>query len=60
MTDVLSEDVKKKLMEQIPLGRLGQPEDIAQAVLFLIISRRGVHHRRGPSSGWRHGDVRRN
>jgi 3-oxoacyl-[acyl-carrier protein] reductase len=35
MTDVLSEDVKKKLMEQIPLGRLGLPEDIAQAVMFL-------------------------
>lgn len=35
MTDVLPEDVKAKLMEQIPIGRLGQPEDIANAVLFL-------------------------
>lgn len=35
MTDVLSEDVKKKLSEQIPLVRLGEPEDVAKAVLFL-------------------------
>ncbi|MFA5113206.1 MAG: 3-oxoacyl-[acyl-carrier-protein] reductase [Candidatus Margulisiibacteriota bacterium] len=35
MTDKLSEDVKKKMMEQIPLGKLGTPEDIASAALFL-------------------------
>jgi 3-oxoacyl-[acyl-carrier protein] reductase len=35
MTQKLSEDVKKKLSEQIPLTRLGTPEDIAKAVLFL-------------------------
>lgn len=35
MTDVLPENAKVKLMEQIPLGRLGQPEDIANAVVFL-------------------------
>lgn len=35
MTDKLSEEVKKKLLEQIPLGKLGQPEDIASTVLFL-------------------------
>jgi 3-oxoacyl-[acyl-carrier protein] reductase len=35
MTDKLSEDVKKKMMEQIPLGKLGTPEDIAAAALFL-------------------------
>ena len=35
MTDVLPEEIKKKLAEQIPLGRLGQAEDVAQAVLFL-------------------------
>ena len=26
---------KKKLMELIPLGRLGEPEDVAKVVLFL-------------------------
>jgi 3-oxoacyl-[acyl-carrier protein] reductase len=35
MTDQLPEDVQTKLRDQIPLGRLGAPEDIAQAVAFL-------------------------
>ena len=35
MTQVLGDDIKTKLKVQIPLGELGQPEDVAQAVLFL-------------------------
>jgi 3-oxoacyl-[acyl-carrier protein] reductase len=35
MTRGLSEDVKETLLKQIPLGRLGQPTDIAEAVRFL-------------------------
>lgn len=35
MTDALSEDVKKKLTEIIPLVRLGEAEDVANAALFL-------------------------
>lgn len=35
MTDVLPDDVKQRLNQQIPLGKLGTPEDVAQAVLFL-------------------------
>ncbi|HVO32764.1 MAG TPA: 3-oxoacyl-[acyl-carrier-protein] reductase [Elusimicrobiota bacterium] len=35
MTDALSEEQKKKLLELIPLGRLGEPEDVAKVVLFL-------------------------
>lgn len=35
MTQGLSPDVKDVLQKQIPLGRLGQPEDIAAAVRFL-------------------------
>jgi 3-oxoacyl-[acyl-carrier protein] reductase len=35
MTDQLPDDVQTRLREQIPLGRLGTPEDIAQAVAFL-------------------------
>jgi len=38
MTEVLAEDVKKNLMDMIPLGRLGKPEDVANAVLFLASS----------------------
>jgi 3-oxoacyl-[acyl-carrier protein] reductase len=36
MTDALPEDTKKKIVEQIPLERLGQPEDVAEAVAFLV------------------------
>ncbi|MDU2065620.1 MAG: 3-oxoacyl-[acyl-carrier-protein] reductase [Sporomusaceae bacterium] len=35
MTDVLPEAVKADLENKIPLQKLGQPEDIANAVLFL-------------------------
>lgn len=35
MTEVLPEAQKAALMAQIPLGRLGSPEDIAEAVAFL-------------------------
>jgi len=35
MTQKLSDDVKKRLSEQIPLGRLGCPDDIAKAVVYL-------------------------
>lgn len=35
MTRALGEDQRVALVGQIPLARLGQPEDIAQAVLFL-------------------------
>ena len=35
MTDVLSETIKKNIIQQIPLQRLGLPEDIANTVLFL-------------------------
>lgn len=35
MTDVLSEETKETLLKSIPLGRLGQPEDIARIVRVL-------------------------
>ncbi len=35
MTQQLPEDIKEKYMEQIPLGRFGKPEDVANTVLFL-------------------------
>jgi 3-oxoacyl-[acyl-carrier protein] reductase len=35
MTDVLPGAVKEKMLEQIPLKRMGKPEDIAGAALFL-------------------------
>jgi 3-oxoacyl-[acyl-carrier protein] reductase len=35
MTRALSEEQRRALLAQIPLGRLGAPEDVAAAVLFL-------------------------
>lgn len=35
MTQGLSQEVKDALYKQIPLGRLGQPSDVAEAVRFL-------------------------
>jgi len=35
MTDVLNEEAREKLSAQIPLGRLGTAEDVAEAVAFL-------------------------
>jgi 3-oxoacyl-[acyl-carrier protein] reductase len=35
MTKGLSEDLRTKLLEKIPLARLGQPEDVAGVVAFL-------------------------
>ncbi|MCL6572018.1 MAG: 3-oxoacyl-[acyl-carrier-protein] reductase [Bacillus sp. (in: Bacteria)] len=35
MTDKLSEEVKKEMLKQIPLARLGEPKDIAKVVAFL-------------------------
>jgi 3-oxoacyl-[acyl-carrier protein] reductase len=35
MTAVLSEEIKTAVKKQIPLGRMGDPQDIADAVLFL-------------------------
>jgi len=35
MTKVLPDEVKAKILAQVPLGRIGQPEDIANAVKFL-------------------------
>lgn len=35
MTDQLTEDTQKKMLEAIPMGRFGVPEDVADVVLFL-------------------------
>ena len=36
MTDVLSEEVKAKMLERIPLQKIGEGTDVAQAVRFLL------------------------
>jgi len=39
MTRVLDESVRDKLVEQIPLARLGLPQDVADCVAFLVSDR---------------------
>ena len=36
MTDAMPEEMQEKITKMIPMGRFGQPEDIAQAVRFCI------------------------
>lgn len=36
MTAVIPEKVKEKILSDIPLGKMGNPEDVANAVLFLV------------------------
>jgi 3-oxoacyl-[acyl-carrier protein] reductase len=36
LTDVLSDEIKELSIKQIPLGRFGTPEDVAEAVSFLV------------------------
>ncbi|KAL4331601.1 hypothetical protein HN51_038391 [Arachis hypogaea] len=38
MTAKLSEDIEKKILETIPLGRYGQPEEVAGLVEFLALN----------------------
>jgi 3-oxoacyl-[acyl-carrier protein] reductase len=41
MTDALAEGAREALLKQVPLGRLGSPEDVAQAVAFLASPQAG-------------------
>ena len=38
MTDAIDEKFKESIISKIPADRLGKPEDIANAVLFLASS----------------------
>ena len=41
MTDKLTDDQKEKIAAQIPLARMGTPEEIAGAVLYLASEEAG-------------------
>jgi len=41
MTKALGDTQREKLLERIPLGRLGSPDDIAHAVAFLASPQAG-------------------
>ena len=36
MTDILSDDLKAKMLENVALRRYGEPEEIASVVSFLV------------------------
>lgn len=36
MTDILTEDQKKSILSQVPMGMIGQTEDVSNAVVFLL------------------------
>jgi len=44
---IMGDDFKKQLVAQTPLGRVGQPEDIASIAVFLA----------SPESGWLTGET---
>jgi 3-oxoacyl-[acyl-carrier protein] reductase len=58
MTRTLSVEQRKVLLEQVPMGRLGTPEDVAGAVLFLVspqgayITGETLHVNGGMYMGW--------
>ena len=41
MTDVLSDKVKEETLKNIPMGKFGEPEDVAKAAAFLASSEAG-------------------
>jgi acetoacetyl-CoA reductase len=36
MIAAMPEEVRNQILEKVPMGRFGRPEEIAQAVLFLV------------------------
>ncbi len=48
--------VEKAILPHIPVGRLGEPEDIARAVRLPRRRRRRLHHRRDDLRQWRPAD----
>lgn len=41
MTAILNEQIKENILSKIPMGRLGQPEEIAEAALYLASNKAG-------------------
>ena len=58
MTDKIDEKFKESIISKIPSGRLGKPEDIANAVVFLVssesdyINGETIHVNGGLYLGW--------
>ncbi len=57
MTGKLNEKQKETLLQNIPIKRFGQPEDVAKLVGFLCSDRSRLYHRSGNQCRWRNGYV---
>ena len=58
MTDALEDKTKAETLKAIPLGRLGEPLDVAHAVYFLLSEYGSLYHRRGDKCKRRFTHVR--
>ena len=45
MLESVPEKVLDRIKDSIPLGRLGEPEEVARVVRFLVLRQRRLHHR---------------
>jgi NAD(P)-dependent dehydrogenase (short-subunit alcohol dehydrogenase family) len=41
------EAARRQVLEQLPIGRMGTPDDIAKGIVFLASARRRLHDRSG-------------
>ena len=56
MTDALTEDQKNRMLANIPVGYIGEPERHRRRCRFSRQRRSALHHRPDAACQWRHGD----
>ena len=55
MTDALNDKQRETILSKVPAARLGTPEDIAAAAVYLSLQRGGLRHRPDDPRQWRNG-----